>query len=271
MNHTRNSENNVEAFFHRMGQILAEAVLKEKMTELHAAYPDVKGMFHVAHSLYVTDRPDEKFPDSKVVDANGKQAVWEDTRCSYISRKRQDAGWKWWIFYPTMDNAFGKAMLSAIDYMLETMGASGMYADGFVSGYARKGYTYDRWDGHSVEIDPQTKTVKRKMGSSEKIRLGEQELTPTEISALILKELAERARQALDRPIGRAVITVPAYFSDAQRSATREAGELAGANRGQFLVFQLPNPLRVLGVADHDLEVVFLMVIRRYLGKLHLA
>ena len=71
-------------------------------------------------------------------------------------------------------------------------------------------------------------SVKRIMGSDEKIHLGEKTFTPTEISALILRELAEWGRRQLNRPVTKAVITVPAYFSDAQRQATREAGVLAG-------------------------------------------
>jgi molecular chaperone DnaK len=72
------------------------------------------------------------------------------------------------------------------------------------------------------------RSIKRKMGLPEKVLMGGREFLPQEISALILSELAEWARRALgDRP-QRAVITVPSYFSDAQRNATREAGALAG-------------------------------------------
>ncbi len=145
------------------------ALLTKTIAETHRLNPGVKVMFHIAHGLYATNRPAELFGDSRVIDANGNQVLYgsnsADYYCQYFSKERFDQGHRWWIFYPTMDNSFGKAMLSAIDTMLETMGASGMYADGFVSGYAGKGYTYDRWDGHSVEIDPKTKTVKRKMGN----------------------------------------------------------------------------------------------------------
>jgi molecular chaperone DnaK len=72
------------------------------------------------------------------------------------------------------------------------------------------------------------KSIKRKMGQDVKVRLGEQQYRPQEISAMILRKLKERAERALGRPVGKAVITVPAYFNDAQRQATREAGELAG-------------------------------------------
>ncbi len=72
------------------------------------------------------------------------------------------------------------------------------------------------------------RSVKRRMGLDEKVVLGEREFTPPEVSALILRQLAEWASRELGREVRRAVITVPAYFSDAQRSATREAGALAG-------------------------------------------
>jgi molecular chaperone DnaK len=72
------------------------------------------------------------------------------------------------------------------------------------------------------------RSIKRRMGTSEKVTLGEKTFTPPEISALILRELVEWARRELKEPVARAVITVPAYFSDAQRNATREAGMMAG-------------------------------------------
>ena len=61
-----------------------------------------------------------------------------------------------------------------------------------------------------------------------KIRVGDQSYTAVEISALILRELKQSAEQELGVPVTRAVITVPAYFNDAQRQATRMAGRLAG-------------------------------------------
>ena len=71
-------------------------------------------------------------------------------------------------------------------------------------------------------------SVKRLMGSDTRVRMGDEEYTPQEISAFILKALRARAARALGREVHRAVITVPAYFTDAQRQATREAGEIAG-------------------------------------------
>jgi len=71
-------------------------------------------------------------------------------------------------------------------------------------------------------------SIKRQMGSSDPVTLGDRTLTPQEVSALLLKTLAARASRILRKEITRAVITVPAYFSNAQRQATREAGKLAG-------------------------------------------
>jgi molecular chaperone DnaK len=67
-------------------------------------------------------------------------------------------------------------------------------------------------------------------GSEAVIRLvlGEKTLTPPEVSALILRQLKKNAEAALGRPVNKAVITVPAYFNDAQRQATRDAGRIAG-------------------------------------------
>ncbi|NJO87382.1 MAG: Hsp70 family protein, partial [Lewinella sp.] len=61
-----------------------------------------------------------------------------------------------------------------------------------------------------------------------KIRVDDNFYTPIELSAFILKELKSRVEAALDQPVSQAVITVPAYFNDAQRQATRDAGRLAG-------------------------------------------
>ncbi|MTW21714.1 Hsp70 family protein [Allochromatium palmeri] len=72
------------------------------------------------------------------------------------------------------------------------------------------------------------RSVKRRMGEEVTLALGDTHYRPQEISALILQRLKRAAEESLGQPVGKAVITVPAYFSDAQRQATRDAGELAG-------------------------------------------
>lgn len=72
------------------------------------------------------------------------------------------------------------------------------------------------------------KSIKRRMGEETRVQMGDSSYSPQEISAIILKRLKSMAEAYLDEKIGKAVITVPAYFSDAQRRATREAGEIAG-------------------------------------------
>jgi len=72
------------------------------------------------------------------------------------------------------------------------------------------------------------KSIKRKMGSDERLDLAGQSYTPQELSAVIIRRLKSIAEAYLQRPVHKAVITVPAYFNDAQRQATREAGEIAG-------------------------------------------
>ncbi|NBT86567.1 MAG: heat-shock protein Hsp70, partial [Alphaproteobacteria bacterium] len=71
-------------------------------------------------------------------------------------------------------------------------------------------------------------SIKRLMGTDERILLGNVAYSPQEISSMILKHLKMMAEKHLNQKVSKAVITVPAYFSDAQRQATREAGELAG-------------------------------------------
>jgi molecular chaperone DnaK len=71
-------------------------------------------------------------------------------------------------------------------------------------------------------------SIKRKMGTSEKVEANGKEYTPEEISAKILAKLKKDAESYLGEPVKKAVITVPAYFNDAQRQATKNAGKIAG-------------------------------------------
>lgn len=79
------------------------------------------------------------------------------------------------------------------------------------------------------------RSIKRQMGSAVTVALGESQHRPQEISALILRTLKQRAEAVLGEAVEQAVITVPAYFTDAQRQATKEAGEIAGLEVLQIL------------------------------------
>ena len=71
-------------------------------------------------------------------------------------------------------------------------------------------------------------SIKRKMGTAEKVKIEGEEFSPQEISAMILQKLKADAENYLGQKVTQAVITVPAYFSDSQRQATKDAGKIAG-------------------------------------------
>ena len=76
--------------------------------------------------------------------------------------------------------------------------------------------------------DRTVSSVKRRMGQAVQVSMADQKFSPQEISAMILRRLKQRAESFLGTSVTRAVITVPAFFDENQRQATREAGQLAG-------------------------------------------
>ncbi len=78
--------------------------------------------------------------------------------------------------------------------------------------------------------DRTVSSIKRKMGEKSKTKIGDKEYSPEQISAFILQKMKASAEAHLGEKVTDAVITVPAYFNDAQRTATKNAGEIAGLN-----------------------------------------
>ncbi|HSV39682.1 MAG TPA: molecular chaperone DnaK [Nocardioidaceae bacterium] len=81
-----------------------------------------------------------------------------------------------------------------------------------------------------TNVDRTIRSVKRHMGTDWKVQIDDKTFTPQQISAFVLQKLKRDAEAYLGETVTDAVITVPAYFSDAQRQATKEAGEIAGLN-----------------------------------------
>src|SRR6187399_1981062 len=85
-----------------------------------------------------------------------------------------------------------------------------------------------RFDEVSEEMKMVPYRVERASNGDVRVKISDQELAPPQISAMILQKLKQAAEDYLGQPVTKAVITVPAYFNDAQRQATKEAGQIAG-------------------------------------------
>ncbi len=81
---------------------------------------------------------------------------------------------------------------------------------------------------YALHPERSVRSIKRRMGEYTSVQMAGKDYSPQEVSAMILRRLRDIAEAHVGQTVGKAVITVPAYFSDAQRQATREAGEIAG-------------------------------------------
>jgi molecular chaperone DnaK len=102
------------------------------------------------------------------------------------------------------------------------VGYSAIYKNWLVGTPARNQFVLDP--------DNTVRSIKRKMGTDARINMGGQEFTPQQVSAFVLRELKGVAERNLGEPVSDVVITVPAYFTDAARQATHDAGRIAGFN-----------------------------------------
>jgi hypothetical protein len=142
------------------------ARIRREFDDIRQTNPQLKLMFHIAHSLVSTNKPETLFADSRVLDQSGKQVLYPYNydACAYFSRRRHEEGWRWYIYYPTPGNSFHDALMKSVDVMVDDITCDGAFMDGFFYGYGSP-WTYDRWDGATVQIDPQTKLIQRKYAS----------------------------------------------------------------------------------------------------------
>jgi molecular chaperone DnaK len=108
-----------------------------------------------------------------------------------------------------------------------------------------------------TNVDRTIRSVKRQMGTDWKISIDDKRFTPQQISAFILQKLKRDAEAYLGETVADAVITVPAYFNDAQRQATKEAGQIAGLN--VLRIINEPTSAALAYHLDKDSEATILV------------
>jgi hypothetical protein len=138
------------------------AAVRRTIDAIRRVWPQARPMFHIAPNLYATGTPDDLWPDSRIISADGEQTMYAYNYQpgNYFTKERLDQGWRWWSYYPALDNSYGKALLNSVDTMMDEMGASGVFVDGCLWSYGGE-YSYDRFDGHTADIDPTSGAITR--------------------------------------------------------------------------------------------------------------
>ena len=113
-------------------------------------------------------------------------------------------------------------------------------------------------DRHSTHSQRTVTAFKRRMGTQQTVRLGKTDFTPEDLSSFVLRSLKEDAEAFLGEAVTGAVVTVPAYFNDKQRKATRRAGELAGLKIERLLNEPTAAAL-AYGIQDREEKEPFLV------------
>ncbi|HOV12483.1 MAG TPA: Hsp70 family protein, partial [Bacteroidales bacterium] len=127
--------------------------------------------------------------------------------------------------------------------------------------YSIKCFMGETFDRMSKEINRVSFKVERGENNTPRVKIVDRLYTPQEISAMVLQKMKKTAEDYLGQEVTDAVITVPAYFSDSQRQATKEAGEIAGLNVKRIineptaaaLAYGLDKKTVDLKVAEYDL------------------
>jgi molecular chaperone DnaK len=94
--------------------------------------------------------------------------------------------------------------------------------------YSMKRFMGESFDNVTKEIDRVPYKVVKGDGNTPRVEIDDRKYSPQEISAIILQKMKKTAEDYLGHEVSEAVVTVPAYFNDAQRQATKEAGEISG-------------------------------------------
>ena len=208
--------------------------IRQTLQSTREQWPDLQVGIHVAHSLYAMNNP-ERFGDSKAIAADGSQVMYGPNTMEYygkyFSKELVDDNWRWWIFYPTLENSFGKTMLKAADQLIHELGANFMWADGYLEGYVREGYTYDHFDGHSVTIDPETKLVTR------------QKANVTLVALPVLKAVARKFAEAGGTLVSNGKPGPPSYWKE----KTVNSNETAGGDQTPVSAMHLGRTVTPLG------------------------